>query len=222
MTLGICASRTKFTQTVALWFIAVFVDGLDPKRWVSSTPAQATGWPPYSPYDLVKLYIYGYLNGIRSSRRLMRECRRNVELFLLLNRLCPDFRTIADFRKRHKKLLKKIFLIFVQACREMKLMDAKALCMDGTTIRAVNGKKQATSAELSRKKLEYARAQLEAMENIPTRWTKNDFHEADRPSLCADLDRDRLPTTRSGSRAHCLSRKCRSWKKGRKSLTFTT
>lgn len=71
----------------------------------------------------------------------MRECRRNVELFFLLNRLCPDFRTIADFRKRHGKLLKKIFLIFVQACREMKLMDAKTLCLDGTTIRAVNGKK---------------------------------------------------------------------------------
>ena len=75
--------------------------------------------------------------------------------------------------QKHGKLLKKIFLIFVQACREMKLMDAKTLCLDGTTIRAVNGKKQATSAELSRKKLEYApRAAGGCGENIWIRWTK--------------------------------------------------
>ena len=142
----------------------------------------------------MKLYIYGYLNGIRSSRRLMRECRRNVELFFLLNRLCPDFRTIADFRKRHGKLLKKIFLIFVQACREMKLMDAKTLCLDGTTIRAVNGKKQATSAELSRKKLEYARAQLAAVEKYLDTLDENDLHEAriGHP-FALNLDRNHLP-----------------------------
>lgn len=173
----------------------MFVDGLDLEALgFEHTPSAATGRPPYSPYDLVKLYIYGYLNGIRSSRRLMRECRRNVELFLLLNRLRPDFRTIADFRKRHGKLLKKIFLIFVQVCREMKLMDAQTLCLDGTTIRAVNGKKQATSAELSRKKLEYARAQLAAVEKYLDTLDENDLHEEriDHP-FALNLDRDRLP-----------------------------
>jgi transposase len=59
----------------------------------------STGRPPYHPKDLLKLYIYGYFNRIRSSRRLMTECGRNIELFYLLNRLVPDFRTIADFRK---------------------------------------------------------------------------------------------------------------------------
>ena len=98
------------------------------------------------------------MNKIRSSRNLMRECGRNVELWFLLNRLQPDFRTIADFRMAHRKLLKKIFVVFARSCREMKLMDGGTLCLDGTTIRASNGRKQSTSVELSRKKLEYARA----------------------------------------------------------------
>ena len=92
-------------------FIEVFADSFDLEAmgFEHAVPA-ATGRPPYSPYLLVKLYIYGYLNRIRSSRRLMRECRRNIELWFLLNRLCPDFRTIADFRRKHRKLLKQIFL----------------------------------------------------------------------------------------------------------------
>ena len=174
--------------------------------------------------NMVKLYIYGYLNGVRSSRRLMRECRRNVELFFLLNRLCPDLRTIAGFRKRHGKLLKKIFLIFVQACREMKLMDAKTLCLDGTTIRAVNGKKQATSAELSRKKLEYARAQLEAVEKYLDTLDENDLHEAriDHP-FALNLDRDRLPDPKWLKERIAFHEKCLKEleETARKSLTFT-
>ena len=154
----------------------------------------------------------------------MRECRRNVELFFLLNRLCPDFRTIADFRKRHGKLLKKIFLIFVQACQEMKLMDAKTLCLDGTTIRAVNGKKQATSAELSRKKLEYARAQLEAVEKYLDTLDENDLHEAriDHP-FALNLDRDRLPDPKWLKERVAFHEKCLKEleETGRKSLTFT-
>ena len=74
------------------------------------------GRSAYHPGDL--LYLYGYLNRIRSSRRLMRECGRNVELWFLLNRLQADFRAIADFRKEHRKLLGKIFVIFARSCRE--------------------------------------------------------------------------------------------------------
>ena len=117
------------------------------------------------------------MNKIRSSRNLMRECGRNVELWFLLNRLQPDFRTIADFRMAHRKLLKKIFVVFARSCREMKLMDGGTLCLDGTTIRASNGRKQSTSVELSRKKLEYARAQLEAVERFLDGMDENDLHE---------------------------------------------
>src|SRR5262245_26910951 len=80
--------------------IDAFVDGLDVKglRFGRSVPA-ATGRPPYDPRDLLKLYLYGYLSEVRSSRRLERECSRNVETMWLLRRLAPDFRTIADFRR---------------------------------------------------------------------------------------------------------------------------
>lgn len=126
----------------------------------------------------MKLFIYGDQNRIRSSRRLHRECGRNVELFFLLNRLCPDFRTIADFRKKHHKQLRQILLIFARACRELNILDGESLCLDGTTIRASNGKKRSTSIELSRKKLEYARAQLAAVERYLDTLDENDLHEA--------------------------------------------
>ena len=80
--------------------IDAFVDGLDVRGlgFGRSVPA-ATGRPPYDPRDLLKLYLYGYLNEVRSSRRLERECSRNVEVMWLLRRLAPDFKTIADFRR---------------------------------------------------------------------------------------------------------------------------
>ena len=87
-----------------------------------AVPAQ-TGRPAYDPRDLLKLYIYGYLNRIRSSRKLMTECRRNVELFYLLNMLKPDFRTISDFRKKNRKALKEVFKDFVKACADQGLLD---------------------------------------------------------------------------------------------------
>ncbi|MGB9172182.1 MAG: transposase, partial [Bradyrhizobium sp.] len=84
----------------AVRVIDAFVEGLDMVGLglVRATPA-ATGRPGYDPRDLLKLYIYGYLNEVRSSRKLERECRRNVELMWLLGRLAPDFKTIADFRR---------------------------------------------------------------------------------------------------------------------------
>lgn len=189
-----------------------------------STVPAPIGRPPYNPYDLVKLYLWGYLNRIRSSRRLMRECARNIELWFLLNRLVPDFRTIADFRKAHRKLLKKIFLIFSRACKEMKLMGAETLCLDGTTVRAVNGKKQATSAELSRKKLEYAKAQLAAVERYLDSMDENDLHEnrIDHP-FALDLDKDRLPSVETLKERIVFHEKCLEEleQSSRNSLTFT-
>ena len=109
MTMSIGCIEDEIPEDSPARFIEVFADSFDLEAmgFEHAVPA-ATGRPPYSPYLLVKLYIYGYLNRIRSSRRLMRECRRNIELWFLLNRLCPDFRTIADFRRKHRKLLKQI------------------------------------------------------------------------------------------------------------------
>ena len=128
MTMGIWSIEEEVAANSPARFIEVFVDSLDMaaleiKR---EKPAQ-TGRPPYAPQDLLKLYLYGYLNGIRSSRKLERECGRNIELFYLLNRLVPDHNTISDFRKDNRKALKKVFLIFVRACKDMKLMDCPRL-----------------------------------------------------------------------------------------------
>lgn len=225
MTMGVWSIEDEVPQDSPARFIEVFVDSLDLETMgFEHTVPAPTGRPPYNPYDLVKLYVWGYLNRIRSSRRLMRECRRNIELWFLLNRLCPDFRTIADFRKAHRKLLKKIFLIFVRACKEMRLMDAETLCLDGTTVRAVNGRKRATSAELSRKKLEYARAQLEAVEKYLDSMDENDLCEGriDHP-FALDLDKDHLPSVETLRERIAFHEKCLKEleESGRNSLTFT-
>ena len=225
MTLGVWSIEDEVPQDSPARFIEVFVDSLDLEAmgFEHAVPAP-TGRPPYNPYDLVKLYVWGYLNRVRSSRRLMRECRRNIELWFLLNRLCPDFRTIADFRKAHRKLLKKIFLIFVRACKEMKLMDAETLCLDGTTVRAVNGRKQSTSVELSRKKLEYARAQLEAVEKYLDSMDENDLCEGriDHP-FALDLDKDHLPSVETLRERIAFHEKCLKEleESGRNTMTFT-
>ena len=195
MRLGIWSIEEEVAENSPARFIEVFVDSLDVGKlgFKRAEPAH-TGRPAYAPQDMIKLYLYGYLNGIRSSRKLERECGRNIELFYLLNRLHPDHNTIADFRKENRKALKKVFLVFVRACKDMKLMDAETLCLDGTTIRAVNGKKKAVSAEIAQKKLEYAKAQLEAVERYLRTLDENDLHEKrlNKP-MALDLDKNHLP-----------------------------
>lgn len=225
MTLGVWSIEDEVAPDSPARFIEVFVDSLDLEAlgFERTTPAQ-TGRPSYSAYVLVKLYIYGYLNGIRSSRKLMRECMRNIELFFLIGRLCPDFRTIAEFRKRHERILKKLFVIFSRACREMKLMDAETLCLDGTTIRASNGKKQSASPELSRKKLEYARSQLQAVERYLSSMDENDLHEdrIDHP-YALDLDKDHLPDVEELKKRIAFHEQCLKEleESGKSSMTFT-
>ncbi|MCR4707131.1 MAG: transposase [Clostridiales bacterium] len=193
--MGIWSIEEEVSENSPARFIEVFADSLNVAElgFTRREPAY-TGRPAYAPRDLIKLYMYGYLNGIRSSRKLERECGRNVELFYLLNRLRPDHNTIADFRKENRKALKKVFLVFVRACKDMKLMDAGTLCLDGTTIRAVNGKKKAISAEIARKKLEYAKAQLEAVERYLQTLDENDLHEKrlNKP-MALDVNKNHLP-----------------------------
>ena len=122
-------------------FIDAFVDGLDLNAaGFERVEAKATGRPGYAPGDLLKLYIYGYLNRLRSSRRLEAECHRNIEVIWLLRRLKPDFKTIADFRSVNRAAFKKVFREFVILCRRLDLFGRELLAVDGTRIKAVNNK----------------------------------------------------------------------------------
>ena len=158
--------------------IRAYVDSLPMEAlgFARAVPAQ-TGRPAYDPRDLLKLYIYGYLNRIRSSRRLMTECRRNVELFYLLNMLKPDFRTIADFRKDNRKALKAVFRDFVKACAELQLLGKKSFAVDGTKIRASNGKKRSFTPQILEKKLDYLREQEQKIEEYLSHMDRADEEE---------------------------------------------
>jgi transposase len=122
-------------------FIDAFVDSLNLEKlgFKHSIPAD-TGRPSYNPSDLLKLYIYGYLNQVRSSRKLEKECHRNVEVMWLMKKLAPDFKTIADFRKDNVECIKPVFKEFVYLCRSLDLYGAQLVAIDGTKFRAVNSR----------------------------------------------------------------------------------
>src|SRR6202049_4367621 len=122
-------------------FIDAFVDGLDlaAPGFIRVEP-KVTGRPGYAPGDLLKLYIYGYLNRVRSSRRLEAECHRNIEVIWLLRTLKPDFKTIADFRSDNRAAFRTVFRQFTLLCRELNLFGRELLAVDGTRIKAVNNK----------------------------------------------------------------------------------
>jgi transposase len=143
-------------------FIDAFVDGLDltAAGFVRVAP-QVTGRPGYAPKDLLKLYVYGYLNRVRSSRRLEAETHRNIEVIWLLRHLKPDFKTIADFRRDNRKAFRPIFRQFVLLCRQLDLFGRELLAVDGTRIKAVNNKdRNFTRASLT-KFIEAADAKLD-------------------------------------------------------------
>jgi transposase len=122
-------------------FIDAFVDGLDlTAAGFLRVEAKAIGRPGYAPGDLLKLYIYGYLNRVRSSRRLETECHRNIEVLWLLRTLKPDFKTIADFRRDNRAAFRAVFRQFVLLCRRLDLYGRELLAVDGTRIKAVNNK----------------------------------------------------------------------------------
>ena len=114
--------------------------------------AKATGRPSYHPAVLLRLYIYGYLNRVQSSRRLEREAGRNVELMWLLGRLVPDHKTIADFRKENGAAIRKVCARFVALCRSMGLLRGTSVAVDGSKFKAVNNRdKNFTQAKMARR-----------------------------------------------------------------------
>ena len=138
--------------------IDVFVDALDlAEMSFEGVEPAATGRPSYHPSVLLKLYIYGYLNRVQSSRRLEREAGRNVEVMWLLGRLAPDHKTIADFRKDNGLALRRVCARFVELCREMGLLATASVAIDGSKFKAVNNRDK----NFTRAKVERRRAQLE-------------------------------------------------------------
>lgn len=124
-------------------FIAAFVDDLDLGNlgFGRSRPKE-TGRPGYDPADLLKLYLYGYLNRVRSSRCLATETTRNLEVIWLLGGLRPDFRMIADFHKTNRTAFRPLFRSFVLLCRRLDLFGRELVAVDGTRLKAVNSRKR--------------------------------------------------------------------------------
>lgn len=123
-------------------FVEAFVEQLDLKKLgYHVIPLKAEGRPPFHPKVFLKLYVYGYLNGIRSSRRLEKESKRNIELQWLLCQLSPNYHSIADFRKVNGKALRNTFKLFVLFLKEAELVSGNTIAIDGTKVRAHNSKK---------------------------------------------------------------------------------
>ena len=128
-------------------FLDAFVEQLDlVQLGFTKAVCAATGAPPYPPAALLKLYLYGYLHRLRSSRALEAECQRNVELIWLTGKLAPDFKTIADFRKDNLQALKAVHRQFLLLCRKLDLFGGELLAIDGSKFRAVNSRDNNFSA----------------------------------------------------------------------------
>jgi len=156
--------------------IDVFVDGLDMARLgFDGMQPEPTGRPAYHPATLLKIYLYGYLNRIQSSRRLERETQRNVELIWLTGHLTPDFKTIADFRKDNGPAIRNVCREFIVLCRSLQLFSEAIVAIDGSKFKAVNNRDK----NFTDRKLE---ARMEQLEESIARYL-------------AELDRaDREPT----------------------------
>jgi len=121
--------------------IEAFIDELDLKALgFAGVVPEATGRPGYHPAAMLKIYLYGYLNRIPSSRRLERETQRNMELMWLMGRLMPDFKTIADFRRDNGPAIRAVCTQFVILCRRLNLFTQAIVAIDGSKFKAVNNR----------------------------------------------------------------------------------
>jgi transposase len=175
--------------------VDVFVDELDLVNlgFERARPAE-TGRPAYHPATLLKIYIYGYLNRIQSSRRLEREAQRNVELIWLTGRLMPDFKTIADFRKDNGGAIRKVCREFVLVCRGLGLFEDATVAIDGSKFKAVNNRDK----NFAEHKL---KARLQQLDESVARYL-TELDRADRdPSLVTEARvehlKDKLATVRA-------------------------
>ena len=130
-------------------FIDAFIENLDlVKLEFSKALPNARGTSAYNPKDLLKLYVYGYLNKIRSSRKLENETHRNVELMWLIKKLKPDFKTIADFRKDNLKGIQNVCREFTLVCKKLGLLNSGLVAIDGSKFKASNNKNKNYSEKI--------------------------------------------------------------------------
>ena len=142
--------------------IDAYINGLDLiEIGFKNAELNSTGRPPYDPADLLKLYVYGYMNRIRSSRRLEKETKRNLEVIWLLSMLAPDHKTIARFRHENGEALKKVFRNFVRLCVEMGLYGRELAAIDGSKFKAVNSRKRNFTKEQIEKKVREISVKIE-------------------------------------------------------------
>jgi len=141
--------------------IDLFVDSLSLFEYGFKMEYIENGRPAYHPGDLLKLYIYGYLNKIRSSRDLEKECKRNIEVMWLIKSLAPDHNTISNFRKNNKKAIKKVFRVTVQIAKHFELIGGKLVAGDSTKFRAQNSKKNNFNQKKINRHIEYIDKKLD-------------------------------------------------------------
>ena len=143
-------------------FMDAFVNLIDLEK-IGFQPRvlKTEGRPSFDSKVFLKIYLYGYLNGIRSSRRLEKECLRNIELQWLLEAICPNYHSIADFRKDNPKALKQLFKLFVSFLKDADLISGKTIAIDGTKSRAHNGKKANFNQKKIDKHLQYIEAKTQ-------------------------------------------------------------
>ena len=167
--------------------IDVFVDELDlAELGFSGVDPEVTGRPSYHPSVLLKLYIYGYLNRVQSSRRLEREAGRNVEVLWLTGRLAPDHKTVADFRKDNGRAIRQVCAQFVALCRTMGLLTEASVAIDGSKFKAVNNRDK----NFTRAKMEWRMAQIE--ESVARYLQQLDTADRQEPSEALKTKTDRL------------------------------
>jgi len=179
-------------------FIEAFVDHLDLHALgFSRTTPSHTGRPAYSPADLLKLYIYGYINRTRSSRLLEKECSRNLELIWLMRKLRPDFKTIADFRKDNAEALKQVCREFTLLCKRLELFGGELVAIDGSKFKAQNSKRRNFTA----KKLDESIKEVDAkIESYLGQLDEADQQEADVKAPTAEQLKEKIERLRTRKR----------------------
>ena len=177
----------RFADDNPVRVIDAFVAALDlAELGFGGVEPAGTGRPSYHPAALLRLYIYGYLNRVHSSRRLEREAGRNVEVMWLLARLAPDHKTIADFRKDNGPGIKKVCARFVEVCRKMGLLATASVAIDGSKFKAVNNRDK----NFTRGKVERRRTQLE--ESVARYLAQLDTADRQEPSETLELKKTRI------------------------------
>ena len=174
----------------AVRFIDVFIEGLDlTEMGFQRAIPKETGRPPYDPGDLLRLYVYGYLNRTRSSRQLEREAGRNVELMWLMRRLGPDFKTIADFRRDNHQAIRKVCREFTLWCKRLELFGGELVAIDGSKFKAVNSPKR----NFTEKKLKRMIQEIEdKIDQYLKELDRQDKHEVGQTALSAEELKEKI------------------------------